>query len=212
MYDRNRYFASVLSRELDRWKKEKGKTQGEFANLIPVQENMITRYKKGKAYPSEGVLLRICKELGVESSIFVPQTFEEYFEYDPSFRKCVDSDMKRREDKSLCNAGIDPNFWKYFWSHPDTLRFFPLSFKKSESKKLFLMNCPIGKIWITDDDLKLVAELQKEINECFSIVLLKKALPRFTNSSEDTPLFPMLENLAKALIRDEEKEDSDGND
>ncbi len=77
MNDRNSYFAVVFSRELDRWKKENSKSQEDFAVDIGLKgKNMITRYKKGEAYPEPETLDRICNVLGVEKSIFYPSILD----------------------------------------------------------------------------------------------------------------------------------------
>lgn len=72
------YFGRRFNEALAKWKKESGKTQDDFSKEAFVSPNMITRYKKGEAFPSDAVLEDICKVLGVDEDCFIPTGSDEY--------------------------------------------------------------------------------------------------------------------------------------
>lgn len=72
MKSKNQYFSEVFSNLLKDWCKTNGSTQTAFANIVGVHPNMISRYKKGEAYPTDDVIDWIAQALKVDKSIFFP--------------------------------------------------------------------------------------------------------------------------------------------
>lgn len=69
---KNQYFSEVFSDLLKGWCKANGSTQAEFADVVGVHPNMISRYKKGEAYPTDDVIDWIAQALKVDKSVFFP--------------------------------------------------------------------------------------------------------------------------------------------
>ena len=70
--DRNKFFAQVFSRKLKEWCNTNGLNQADFSQRIGVHLNMISRYKSGKAYPTEEIMDRLCSVLGCSKEDLVP--------------------------------------------------------------------------------------------------------------------------------------------
>ena len=215
MNDRNSYFAAVFSRELDRWKKEKNLSQEDFAIAIGLSgKNMITRYKKGTAYPEPETLESICSELGVDQSIFHPQTFEDWFSYSEKFRQGVFADQEAREHNAIHEAGIDLLFWEYLWRKiPYTKMVMPL-YESDISEDLICLK-KTNDDWhkVYRQDIEFVRQLQDDVSEYITMILMKKALQQRLGESSDVRVVQVLFDLAKDLIvHDNSKEDTNGID
>lgn len=72
MKSKNQYFSEVFSDLLKEWCKANGSTQADFADVVGVHPNMISRYKKGEAYPTDDVIDWIAQALKVDKSVFFP--------------------------------------------------------------------------------------------------------------------------------------------
>lgn len=213
MNDRNSYFAAVFSRELDRWKKETKQSQEEFAYAIGLQsKNMITRYKKGEAYPEPEKLESICSVLGVDQSIFHPDpnSFDDMFFYDTDFRHKVTQSVIDTERKAIDRAEISPFFWHFLWRIPGIQALFPFA----GEYQLFPHHIPNTHDWktITAEDLDYIHQLQEDVTEYLTMLLVKKSLSSKLKESSDTaPLLPILVQIARDISY-QEKEDSNGID
>lgn len=213
MNDRNSYFAAVFSRELDRWKKENNRSQEDFAYAIGLQgKNMITRYKQGKAYPEPETLERICSELGVDQSIFHPDpnNFDDMFFHDADFRHKVTRSVLDTEKKAIEIADISPYFWHFLWRIPGIQALFPFT----GDYQLFPHHIPNTHDWetITAEDLDFIHQLQEDVTEYLTMLLVKKSLSSKLKESSDTaPLLPILMQMARDISY-QTKEDTDGND
>ena len=213
MNDRNSYFAAVFSKELDRWKKEKKQSQEDFANAIGLNgKNMVTRYKKGTAYPERETLDRICSVLGVDQSIFHPQTFEDWFNYSEKFRQGVYADQEAREHSAIREAGINLLFWEYLWREiPYTKKLIPLHESNVTEDLIFLKKTNDDWHKIYPKDIELVRQLQDDVTEYITMILIKKALQQRLGESSDVRVAQVLFDIAKDLIcQDKKMEDSDG--
>lgn len=211
MSERNKFFADIFKKELDRWKKDTGKKQVDFADLIGVTENMISKYRGGKAYPAADILDSICNVLGVEESIFYPQSYEDRFHYDKDFRSQEIDRILDLEEALVDSAGINWNFWNYFWEHDIADTMFPLSpGKKIELRIVTPMRTTVS---LNKEDLALVKQIQDEIEEYITLILAKKILKQRLGESSDVRVVQVLFDLAKDLIvHDNSKEDTDGID
>ena len=69
---RNGYFAQIITRKIKVWCEENDATQQDFCRKVGLHPNMITRYKKGKAYPTDEVLEAMCYVLGCDANEFIP--------------------------------------------------------------------------------------------------------------------------------------------
>lgn len=213
MNDRNSYFASIFSRELERWKKETKKSQEDFAVAIGLSgKNMITRYKKGVAYPEPETLESICSVLGVDQSIFYPdpKSFEDMFFYDTDFRQKTTQIVLDTEKKALEAAGISPYFWHFLWRIPGIKALFPFS----GEYQIFPHYIPNTNDWvtITAEDLDNIHQLQEEVTEYLTMLMVKKNLiSKLKESSDAAPLLPILLQIARDISY-QAKEDTDGID
>ena len=213
MNDRNSYFAAVFSRELDRWKKETKKSQEDFAIAIGLSgKNMITRYKKGTAYPEPETLESICSELGVDQSIFHPDpnNFDDMFFHDADFRHKVTRSVLDTENKAIEIAEISPYFWHFLWRIPGIQALFPFT----GDYQLFPHHIPNTHDWetITAEDLDFIHQLQEDVTEYLTMLLVKKSLSSKLKELSDTaPLLPILMQMARDISY-QTKEDTDGND
>ena len=70
--ERNTYFAQIFKRKIKVWCETNEATQQEFCNKVGVHPNMITRYKQGRAYPTNEVLETMCSVLGCDANEFIP--------------------------------------------------------------------------------------------------------------------------------------------
>ena len=213
MNDRNSYFAAVFSRELDRWKKDTKKSQEDFAIAIGLSgKNMITRYKKGTAYPEPETFERICSELGVDQSIFHPDpnSFEDMFFHDADFRQKIAMSVLDTEKKSIEIAEISPYFWHFLWRIPGIQALFP----STGDYQLFPHHIPNTHDWvaISAEDLDYIYQLQEDVTEYLTLLLVKKSLSSKLKESSDTaPLLSILMQMASDISH-QPKEDTDGND
>ena len=83
----NEYFAHVFTKLLNEWKKtHPGKSQEDFAELVGVMSaNSVSDWKRGKSFPSEKTMQKICEVLKVDESTFYPKLKEDKYKYDPQF-------------------------------------------------------------------------------------------------------------------------------
>lgn len=214
MNERNSYFASVFSRELDRWKKENGSTQAVFSEITGIHPNSLSRYRKGEAYPTDPVMNEICAKLGVDKSIFYPQTFEDWFVSSEEFRRGVFADQEAKEIEALRNADIDILFWEFLWRKiPYTKMFMPIYESNNEDDLIFLKKIHDDLFKVFRQDIDFVHDLQNEVIEYISMVLIKKALQqRLEAASDEVPFIPILMEFSKDLILRNAKESANGND
>lgn len=212
MNDRNSYFAAVFSKELDRWKKENKQSQEDFAIAIGLNgKNMITRYKNGTAYPEPEKLENICSVLGVEESIFYPQTYEDKFHYDKDFRSKEIDRILDMEEALVDSAGINWSFWNYFWELDIANTFFP--FSPGEKVALRIVTPKRTQVSINEEDLSFVKQLQDEIEEYITMTIMKKALRHRLGEGSDTRVVQVLFDMAKDfIVHEKSKEDTDGID
>lgn len=211
MSDRNAFFAAVFTRELKRWKKENKSSQEDFAERIGVGPNMITRYKNCGAYPEPDTLEQICAVLGVERSIFYPQTYEEKFCFDNEFRSKVIDQILDMEEALVDSAGINWSFWNYFWGLDIADTMFP--FSPGEKVELRIVTPKRTQVSINKEDLSFVKQIQDEIEEYIAMILVKKALRHRLGEGSDVRVVPVLFDMAKDLIcHDKDNDDANGND
>lgn len=214
---KNEYFAVAFTKELDRWKKEKHCSQEEFAARVEVDPNMITRYKKGIAHPTELTLERICAELGVEKSIFYPSTVEDRFKYDNEFREVMYRGLDLLRYDALREVGIDPAFWGFLWRLvPYSEILFPLFPHDATEKPIFWENTEGYLNAVYQKDLEYVLKLQSDVTEYMTLHLLKSSLRQRFNQADmrgcsEEEINRELEKIYSALtleiLRDKQKEE-----
>lgn len=211
MSERNKFFADIFKKELDRWKKDTGKKQVDFADLIGVTENMISKYRGGKAYPAADILDSICNVLGVEESIFYPQSYEDKFHYDEDFRSKEIDRILDLEEALVNSAGINWNFWNYFWEHDIADTLFPVT--PGKKIELRISTPKRTTVSLNKEDLALVKQIQDEIEEYITLILMKKALKQRLGESSDAGVVQVLFDIAKDLIcKNNDKEAPNGID
>ncbi len=215
---KNEYFASVFTRELDRWKKENHSSQEKFAAEIGVDPNMIGRYKKGIAHPTDCTLESICDVLGVEKTIFYPSTIEDHFMYDDDFREVVYRGLEQIQYDALREAKIDPAFWGFLWRlvpYSETL--FPISKLESTDEPLFYKKTQDDLVAVYPKDLEYVRNLQSDVIEYITLHLLKSSLRQRLNHTKmvgvseaevNSELDKIFSVLTSEILRENQKEGS----
>ena len=162
--NRNAFFAEVFTRELNRWKQEQHKNQEDFAEEIQVVPNMISRYKKGDAYPADSTMEEICRVLQVEKSIFYPQSFEDRMKYDEETQKRVKLILQEMELESITDSGINFLFWEFLWQAvPNIKRLLPSSIHEAQNGFLFQKKIHDEVESFVQSDLDFIADLQKNV-------------------------------------------------
>ena len=184
MKEQNAYFKEVFTSELDRWKKENRKTQEDFAGEIGVNANMIPRYKSGDVYPSTKID-EICRVLGVDKSIFSPQTFFDAFRTSKAVRDNFNKHNFIDKYCKLEEMGIDFSFWSFLWSKiPYTANFFPTSNNPNEEDVLFLEDMPGNVVPIYPQDLEIILDIQADVIEYTTMQLIKRVLNKHLYDAE----------------------------
>lgn len=177
MKERNEYFASVFSAELNHWKQLTGKTQSEFAEITRIHPNSISRYKKGDAFPTPPVLAVICETLNVEESIFYPNTPHDLIKYDPAFRQAIIEDVIAESFKHLETMGIDKTFFAFCTYLPYFNEYFPFSsIPNSEGDPFAFVNCNNleNLIKFSKSDLEFIKDLQEKATEYIMALVIKE--------------------------------------
>lgn len=218
MKKQNEFFANVFCRELNRWKKENHKTQENFAEAVNVEPNMISRYKKGIARPTDDRLTEICKVLCVDSSIFFPQTPEDHYHSDPEYRSAVNKLIDREEHITIAKTKIDPFFWEFLWEEISCMdAIFPLGTKGATHHVTRRLNDEFKLIF--SDDIAFIEELQKNVIDYISILLLKKKLrialdqEFYSNNTHDiaATVENVITGMVQVILSCASKEATDGN-
>ena len=210
MSERNAFFANAFARELDKWKKETSRSQQDFAELIEVEPNMITRYKQGKAHPGDERMEAICKVLGVEKAVFYPQTFADWFESSEDFRNGFFRNMEQMEWEALRKAGISILFWELLWKRiPYTQHLFPLCGDDQDKDLLFVRKTEDGICEIHRRDLEFVKKLQDDVMEYTTMALIKGVLGQrladarseaFRNAFDGTQIDTQLDRIISTMV------------
>lgn len=72
MMERNVYFACIFEQKIKEWCKTNNAKKQDFCNKVGIHTNMIARYRKGIAYPTNEVLEKMCSVLGCSPNDFIP--------------------------------------------------------------------------------------------------------------------------------------------
>ena len=210
MSERNAFFANAFARELDKWKKETRRSQQDFAELIDVEPNMITRYKQGKAHPGDERMEAICKVLGVEKAVFYPQTFADWFESSEDFRNGIFRNMEQMEWEALRKADISILFWELLWKQiPYTQHLLPLCGDDQEENLLFIRKSEDGICEIHRRDLEFMKKLQDDVMEYMTMALIKGVLGQrladarseaFRNTFDETQIDVQVDRIISTMV------------
>lgn len=226
--NRNAFFAEVFTRELNRWKQEQHKTQEDFAEEIQVGPNMVSRYKKGEAYPADSTMEEICRVLQVEKSIFYPQSFEDRIKYDEDTKARVKLILQEMEMESITDSGINYLFWEFLWKTiPNIKRLLPSSVHEKKEGFLFQKTIQDEPELFDQTDLDFIANLQKDVVNYIYMQTIQYALGQQLEKGRSQAVrekrVPEEEELdhhwdsvfsmmLQQLLHNPEKEDSDGID
>lgn len=188
MKERNAFFASVFSRELDRWQKETGKTLAQFADKIDVHQNNISRYKKGDAFPSDQTMELICWALNVDKSIFQPSSIQDMIKYDPDFRTAAIELVVNESIKNVDDAGVDSTFFAYLLSIPHFTELFPFSdMEVGEGEPYAYSNCANLEALVKFNkyDLEYIWLLQQKVEDYIYGMLCKAKLMKTSFAADN---------------------------
>lgn len=132
------------------------------------------------------------------------------FFHDTDFRHKITQSVLDTEKKAIEIAEISPYFWHFLWRIPGIQALFPFS----GDYQLFPHHIPNTHDWetITAEDLDYIHQLQEDVTEYLTMLLVKKSLcSKLKESSDTAPLLPILMQMASDIFH-QEKEDSDGID
>ena len=110
MKSKNQYFSEVFSDLLKEWCKANGSTQAKFADAVGIHPNMISRYKKGEAYPTDDVIEWIAQALNVDKSVFFPD--KRQIALEEIGRITTDSETQRKLERMSRIAKLSDVFQK----------------------------------------------------------------------------------------------------
>ena len=190
MKGQNLYFSAVFSKLLDEWLAEyttneygekKKRTQADFARQCGnIHPNMITRYKKGEAFPSESILQCIADFFNVEIDTFFPTTEAEKLAFDLDYREKAFSEILDLEYQMIQEMGIDLGFWKFFTSIEGIYDLFPFENHDQWTTDMIQgkKNSKGQKVGFTKNDLLFVKQLQHEAETTISVLLIKELLKK----------------------------------
>lgn len=196
MKGQNLYFSAVFSKLLDEWLSEytvdeygdkRRRTQADFAKLVGIHPNMITRYKKGEAYPQDQDRLEwIAQALNVDVNTFIPTTPTEKLAFDLEYRKEVYSEILDLEFQMIQEIGIDLGFWKFFISIEGVYDLFPFEFPDKWTSDMVQgkKNSKGQKVGFTKNDLLFVKQLQHEAETTISVLMIKELLKKSRKDEE----------------------------
>ena len=226
--NRNAFFEDVFKQELKRWKMEQHKNQEEFAAEIDVEPNMITRYKQGKAHPTDATLEKICRVLQVEKSEFYPKSFEDRLKYDDATKDRVKLILQDMELTAVVDSGINLLFWELLWQTvPNLKRLLPSSICEIKEGFLFQKKIQDEIEFFDQSDLDFIADLQKDVVNYIYMQTIKYALGQQIEKGRSQAVrekrVPEEEELdhhwdsvfcmmLQQLFHNSEKEDTDGID
>lgn len=182
MSERNQFFAIAFSNELERWKKATGHTQAEFSEMTGIHPNSISRYKGGKAFPTEPALNAICRVLKVDESVFYPATIADRILYDEKYRTDVVKKSIEHDLEIVKAAGIRHGFWEFFLSNDLIRDIFPFEISPAEEYSGAIVfggeNHAGKKTGFTAKDLLYVRHLQDEVESIISAMLIRETMLR----------------------------------
>lgn len=187
MKGRNLYFSIVFSKLLDEWLKgdisdtngmTRKRTQVDFANRVGLHPNMITRYKKGEAYPQDEERMQwIADAFGVDLNIFTPSTPAEKIAFDEEYRLSAMKDTLDTEIEIVKSHGIHIGFWSFFTSIKNIYDLFP--FEQIDDWTGVVggkYNSKGEKVGFTSKDLIFVKHLQDEVETTVTVLLIKSLM------------------------------------
>lgn len=101
------FFRKVFTELIDKWKKETGKTQRDFADEMKMgSANSISRWKKGSEYPTSENIERMADIFGVSPSVFYPQSTIDRYRYSTEYQD-KGTDLLLKQSYAI---DLDPNF------------------------------------------------------------------------------------------------------
>lgn len=118
---RKALFGELFSAQLAAWKAKTGKLERDFAGMVGVSKNVVTKWKQGERIPQGANLKKVCEVFGVEKDFFEP--FDDFGE-DFLFNTRAEA-MSARLQQYAQRKGLDEDFYRRLISIPDFLRLFP---------------------------------------------------------------------------------------
>lgn len=178
------FFASKFSSLLNDWlavtyEDEEGntkkRTQKDFADYVGITQNMVTRYKKAEAYPSEDTLDWIAKAFGVDVDTFIPTTTAEKIAFDEEYQKKFVEETSEEEIQLIQKAGINIGFWSFFTSMHNIYDIFPFEQIDDWNGVVFGRKNSNGqRVGFTKNDLIRVKKIQDECEQHATLLMIKE--------------------------------------
>ncbi len=116
------YFGREFTLQLNKWMKERKKTQKDFCSESGVSKNMITAWKRGDHFPREDQMIKICKTFGVDQRVFYPVL---PFEQD-RITNSLTEERSRQLQQYAEEKGLKDEFYQFISRRSDFLRKFPI--------------------------------------------------------------------------------------
>lgn len=178
------FFSAKFSRLLEDWlavtsTDEEGnikkRTQKDFADYVGITQNMVTRYKKAEAYPSETTLEWIAQAFGVDVDTFIPTTTAEKIAFDEEYLNEFVEEIQEEEIKLIQEIGIDIGFWSFFTSIEKIYDIFPFEQIDDWNGVIFgRKNSKGQRVGFTKNDLLLVKKIQDDCEQHATLIMIKQ--------------------------------------
>ena len=180
-------FSKRFNEYLEKWLKEKHRTQQDFCSVAGVSKNTVTDWKKGRRYPQDAQMMKISEVFEID-----PRALAPFFPLD---RNAIDNSLCEERSKELQKyadeKGLNEEFYQYFASKPQFIRDFPFS------RKSFLPYTGFApvKFQFMDDNKELIMMQEKDIDFLIE-------LQNHTDNTIDYMMYRKRKKMDRARVED----------
>lgn len=177
--DRTRkFFGRKFSELLTEWMTENRKTQKDFCAAAGVSKNIVTAWKRGKRFPRDAQMMKICDVFGTD-----PRAFEPFFPLDKDFiDNSVTEEWSNQLQQYANEKGLDEKWYQFFISRPQFLRRFPFErppvVKTTETGfdlvKFEFRDDAGNRIRMTEGDIDFLVKVQNKSAEMIDYQMYKQ--------------------------------------
>lgn len=162
------FFGKQFNDFLERWKKKQHKTQKDFCAAAGVSKNIVTGWKKGKRFPQDAQLMKICAVFDVS-----PRAFNPFFDADKDFvENTFAIEQSERVQRYAEEKGLNESFYQYLTGKSWFLERFPFAghwtFERPGENfdlvKYEFSDSKEHRIMLTEKDIDFLVDLQGHID------------------------------------------------
>ena len=173
------YFGKRFVEFLTQWMKEQHKTQKDFCAEAGVSKNIVTDWKKGKRFPQDAQLMKICEVFDVD-----PRAFNPFFPIDKQYvENTITVEESKRIQKYADEKGLKDDWYQYIISKPYFLERFPFA-GHSINEWIGMENFDLVKyefadnkghrIMLTEKDIDFLIDLQEYTDTQIDYLMYKR--------------------------------------